>query len=272
MITYVKGGVTRQIPLSAPLSQASLSARSYKHLIGANIQTIFDLLRCDKKQLFRIRGLGTKSVNEIMDFLYHLRSYPDGSPVYPLAQDKTIAFAPDSVVFSDGGASGVLAVVPGNIKDLPLSDLPLSVRAFNRLSYAGYKTTRDLIGLTENDLLKIRNLGERTADEIMALLLMLAEDEIEISTSPIDAAVIACQEFSQGVSSHSLVKNNLFNALFPEFQAAQNEDRPVNFEYLYKTVKELRLIVAIVIRNILENCPFGIEKTIFFRKYRCISI
>lgn len=51
----------------------------------------------------------------------------------------------------------------------PIDDLELSVRSFNCLRRAGMATVGDIVQNidTRDDLLKIRNLGMRSADEIM---------------------------------------------------------------------------------------------------------
>jgi hypothetical protein len=49
----------------------------------------------------------------------------------------------------------------------PISDLDLSVRSFNCLKQAGKNTLRDIVEMTEDDLLQIRNLGRKSAEEII---------------------------------------------------------------------------------------------------------
>jgi len=49
----------------------------------------------------------------------------------------------------------------------PISDLGLSVRSFNCLKRAGKNTLRDIAEMTEDDLLQIRNLGRKSAEEII---------------------------------------------------------------------------------------------------------
>lgn len=51
--------------------------------------------------------------------------------------------------------------------DLPIENLELSVRAYNCLSRAGINTVSDLIGKTENEMMRIRNLGKKSLKEVM---------------------------------------------------------------------------------------------------------
>ncbi len=48
-----------------------------------------------------------------------------------------------------------------------IEDMELPVRAYNCLKRAGYHTYEDLLGLTEEDLYRIRNMGRKTADIIL---------------------------------------------------------------------------------------------------------
>lgn len=63
------------------------------------------------------------------------------------------------------------------IKDIPISDLDLSVRSYNCLSRAGYRTTDALSTLTKSQLRKVRNLGRKSVEEV---LYKLAELGIEL--------------------------------------------------------------------------------------------
>ena len=55
----------------------------------------------------------------------------------------------------------------------PIEDLELSVRSYNCLRRAGLSTVGELVEMidTRDDLMKIRNLGKRSADEIMDAIL-----------------------------------------------------------------------------------------------------
>lgn len=72
-------------------------------------------------------------------------------------------------------------VVRGNLLEIPIDKLHLSVRSFNALSSVGVHTTGDLIAKTENELLNIKNFGKRSLEEIklkmQELGLSLKEEE-----------------------------------------------------------------------------------------------
>ena len=56
-----------------------------------------------------------------------------------------------------------------NMKALETSidDLDLSVRAYNCLKRAGILTLRDLTDKSENEMMKIRNLGKKSLKEVI---------------------------------------------------------------------------------------------------------
>ena len=56
------------------------------------------------------------------------------------------------------------------ILDMTIEELDLSVRSFNCLKRAGINTVEDLIGKTEEDMMKVRNLGRKSLEEVIAKL------------------------------------------------------------------------------------------------------
>lgn len=61
-------------------------------------------------------------------------------------------------------------VTKDNIHNLKIENLQLSKRAFHGLDRAGIKTIEDLLCLSKNDLLRIRNLGINSINEIVDTL------------------------------------------------------------------------------------------------------
>ena len=51
--------------------------------------------------------------------------------------------------------------------ETPIEELDLSVRAYNCLKRAGHHTLQDLTNMTENEIMKIRNLGKKSLKEVM---------------------------------------------------------------------------------------------------------
>lgn len=53
------------------------------------------------------------------------------------------------------------------ILEMTLEELDLSVRSFNCLKRAGVITVEDLIKMTEDDMMKVRNLGRKSLEEVI---------------------------------------------------------------------------------------------------------
>ncbi len=56
------------------------------------------------------------------------------------------------------------------ILEMTIEELDLSVRAFNCLKRAAINTVGDLINKTEGDMMKVRNLGKKSLEEVIAKL------------------------------------------------------------------------------------------------------
>lgn len=52
------------------------------------------------------------------------------------------------------------------VLEMSIEDLELSVRSFNCLKRAGISTVEDITNLTESELMKVRNLGKKSLDEV----------------------------------------------------------------------------------------------------------
>ena len=62
------------------------------------------------------------------------------------------------------------------VLEMPIEDLELSVRSYNCLKRAGIVTVEDLANRTESDMLKVRNLGKKSFDEVTNKLHSLGLD------------------------------------------------------------------------------------------------
>ena len=56
------------------------------------------------------------------------------------------------------------------VLEMTIEELDLSVRSFNCLKRAGINTVEDLISKTEEEMMKVRNLGRKSLDEVIAKL------------------------------------------------------------------------------------------------------
>ena len=62
------------------------------------------------------------------------------------------------------------------ILEKSIEEMELSVRSFNCLKRAGISTVEDLANKTESDMMKVRNLGKKSLDEVTAKLRALGLD------------------------------------------------------------------------------------------------
>ena len=99
-------------------------------------------------------SLGAKILNE------HLNLFGDLSGE---AYDTEVM-----VVKNDNGKEKVL--------EMTIEELDLSVRSFNCLKRAQINTVEDLTNRTEEDMMKVRNLGRKSLDEVVAKLNSLGFD------------------------------------------------------------------------------------------------
>jgi DNA-directed RNA polymerase subunit alpha len=64
--------------------------------------------------------------------------------------------------------------------EMTIEELDLSVRSFNCLKRAGINTVEDLVAKSEGDMMKVRNLGRKSLEEVINKLqtmgLSLRED------------------------------------------------------------------------------------------------
>ena len=69
------------------------------------------------------------------------------------------------------GKSNTVVVKPDSQRDkileMTIEELDLSVRSFNCLKRAGINTVEDLAAKSENDMMKVRNLGRKSLEEVI---------------------------------------------------------------------------------------------------------
>ncbi len=59
------------------------------------------------------------------------------------------------------------------VLEMTIEELDLSVRSFNCLKRAGIDTVEDLVNKTQDDMIKVRNLGKKSLDEVIQKLASL---------------------------------------------------------------------------------------------------
>ena len=67
------------------------------------------------------------------------------------------------------------------VLDMTIEELDLSVRSYNCLKRAGIQTVQDLAAKSEDDMIKVRNLGKKSLKEVKEKLV-----ELGLGFKPID--------------------------------------------------------------------------------------
>ncbi|MGE6370733.1 DNA-directed RNA polymerase subunit alpha C-terminal domain-containing protein [Planococcus kocurii] len=139
------------------ISKLNLSTRLYNALKKNKINTINDLFNCSKEDIFKIRNLGKKSIDELNYIIDELDKYKES--IY----SQLISREPKQRKFFLG-ADG------NKYNDIPIEELKLSVRAFNCLKAAKINCFSDLLFKSNEELMDIPNLGEKSLSELDELL------------------------------------------------------------------------------------------------------
>ena len=63
-----------------------------------------------------------------------------------------------------------VATVKEKVLEMTIEELDLSVRSFNCLKRAGIDTVEDLVSRTEEEMIRVRNLGKKSLEEVIAKL------------------------------------------------------------------------------------------------------
>ena len=87
---------------------------------------------------------------------------------YYMINDKS--YQVDGLCYKLAGFSEYKKQKPENILDLGIEDMDLSVRSYNNLKKAGINVLEDIIKLTEDELLAIKNLGIKSFNEINSII------------------------------------------------------------------------------------------------------
>lgn len=152
--------------LRTPISDFELSVRSRNCLAKMNISSLGDLIQRTEAELLSYKNFGETSLQEIKDIL--------NSKGLRLGMRRDEVMAPDEAdlpeptlpdIPSEGAGPEQAAVVA-----TPISDLDLSVRSSKCMAQLGVQTVGDLLQYSEPDLLRTKNFGVTSLQEIKTKL------------------------------------------------------------------------------------------------------
>ena len=138
---------------NSKIEDLHLSVRSVNALHRAGIFQLSQLLEATEEQLLAIRNLGAKSVKELLDAKRYYSSnigYSTDECEPEPTQKKPHFMSSDGIL----------------LEDILIDDIGLSQRARNCLRREGYEYASQLLCVSLDDLLKIKNMGQLTAKEI----------------------------------------------------------------------------------------------------------
>jgi len=154
--------------LRTPITDFELSVRSRNCLAKMNIETLGDLITRSEAELLSYKNFGETSLHEIREILQ--------------AKGLRLGMRRDEVLAGDDEEPSItLPDIPGassgpednEAYQLPISDLDLSVRSSKCMSLLGVNTVGELLEHTESELLKTKNFGQTSLQEIKTKLASL---------------------------------------------------------------------------------------------------
>lgn len=173
--------------------------------------------------------------------------------------------------------------------ELTINDIGLSIRSYNCLMRANIRKVQDLINLSDDDLIKIRNLGQKSLKEIRTQInkLILADDNVAEILKKTEDAIVSIEidivrngdtttyKYSLDTSSLSCVPKYLFEELFPDHEKSLYNE---SHSYFSTYVNEFLLFLGYVDldqvfadRHILDKCLYDLniveDKQYITKKY-----
>ena len=129
--------------------------------IGSNASGPLNVLREIKR--YKRVNTGRELVSIVEGNTVYFKSFIEGTFLGEI--EKLIGIANRVAMEENTGANKVNAYAA-----LTLEQLDLSVRTFNCLKRADVNTVGDIISMTEEDFMRVRNLGKRSYDEIISVI------------------------------------------------------------------------------------------------------
>lgn len=146
----------------------NLSARSTNCLRRAGIHTIGALLEYPTEKFSEIRNSGAKTVEEIQIIIQEIIN---GSDNFVLVNAQNITSNNSLNSNKEDVIETAFKHDSGFVEgDVLVEKLNIPIRAKNCLIRSGYKYFSQLVGLTIDELMKIKNMGNKTANELFSFV------------------------------------------------------------------------------------------------------
>ena len=139
-------------PDAIPIEMLGLSNRSYYGLKRNGCHYVSQILSLKKEDLMKMKTIGSLAADEI---LCAIQTFSEQKEDISESMKPKLKSREESIAVSEA------------FMEIPISEMDLSVRAYNVLLRHGIDTVGQLAAMTESDLEKVRNLGNNTVTEIL---------------------------------------------------------------------------------------------------------
>ena len=176
LATVCAGGSLR-MEITAEVGQGYRPAEKNKrdpHVIGViPVDSIFSPIR---RVNYSVSDTRVENVTDYDKLTLEVWTNGSISPVEAVSKAATILIerlqlfqnvaGPANNVIPAGPPSPPMPVPPSNLPDMNIEELDLSVRSYNCLKRAGIDKVGQLVEKTEEEMMKVRNLGKKSLEEI----------------------------------------------------------------------------------------------------------
>lgn len=173
-----KEDLTAELPwLNTRIEELDLPGRSYNALKRAGINFVYEAIAIYPDGFFEIRNMGAKSVEEISFRLENFVKESQGKEYTEVLSNQLDTTKPMTLLqLSNHPFFAEKANEFVKIHDVPVYELELSIRSINALRRAQIPNLSDLLKGFPNNLYSIRNLGEKSIDEIKTVVMQQLEN------------------------------------------------------------------------------------------------
>lgn len=153
-----------------PIEELQLSVRVYVNLKRVQINTLADLLNYTQEDLLEIKNVGRKSAEEIVEALQRRFgiSLPREHPYIPSSAIK--GKLSEYLDKTNETSTELIEKIDNSSNKIPIEELQLSLRVYKCLKRAQVNSVEDLLDYTQEDLLEIKNFGQKSAEEVVEAL------------------------------------------------------------------------------------------------------
>ena len=146
----------------ATIECLGLSNRATNALRRGGIHTVGALIQLSQKDIFELRNVGVLSREEITKAIESI--IKSGK-----IEDHENEVESETFIKATQESRRLSEILP-EIESISLDDVPFSGRARNALKRANIQTADELVQMSKKDIVSLRNVGDQTRDEILAVI------------------------------------------------------------------------------------------------------